>query len=445
MVNRRFVVALTAALLPLVAKAQQVELLDFYLPTCGPCHAMAPVVARLEAEGVRVRKVNGQAEPHLAARLQVMSYPTFVAVANGVEVGRLVGAQRYEDLRQLIGAAKPVGDSGVSNFSAAPAGQDRLATVGGDFGAGAPVADPAHAALLDATVRLTVDDPAGKAYGTGTVVDARQGEALVVTCAHLFRDAQGQPLDVKGRLAVELYRGGAVAERVAGALVSYDFEADVALVSIRTAGQVTTAAVAPTPGELRVGDAVASVGCDLGADPTVRESRVVALDRYNGPPNIEAAGAPVQGRSGGGLFDAAGRLVGVCNFADEQDDQGIYAGLASIHSQLDRVGMSELYRGSPSRPAASFASAALPPAPQQRGLTPIVRGQSPAPPIEAAPITKIERAALGEIAKQGAGAEVVVLIRPDTPGAGTQVLTLDAGSPAFLEALRSLGVETPLR
>ncbi|MEQ8847211.1 trypsin-like peptidase domain-containing protein [Botrimarina sp.] len=455
MVNRTFVFALASALWPLAAAAQQVELLDFYLPTCGPCQAMAPIVARLEGEGVRVRKVNGQAEPQLAARLQVMSYPTFVAMANGVEVGRLVGATNYGELRKLITAAKPAGGQPGATpptFAAEsrPPRRERVATAARGLPAGgrqaAPAAaNPQHAELLDASVRLTVDDPAGRAFGTGTIVDARQGEALVVTCAHLFRDASGQAIDTEGRLAVELFRGGRVVGQVAGTLVSHDFEADVALVAIRPEAEVAAAPVAASVGELRIGDPVRSVGCDLGADPTVRESRVVDLDRYNGPPNIEAAGAPVQGRSGGGLFDAAGRLVGVCNFADEQDDQGIYAGLASIHAQLDRVGLTDLYRQPTAAPAAvaSFASAAAPASPQPRGLTPILRGQSPAAPAPPAGMAKAERAALGQIAKRGG--EVVVLIRPDAPGAGTEVLTLDAASPAFLQALRSLGVATPAR
>ena len=60
--------ALTALALCLSSSsvsAQQVELLDFYLPTCGPCRAMAPTVQRLVAEGVKVRKVDGSREAAL--------------------------------------------------------------------------------------------------------------------------------------------------------------------------------------------------------------------------------------------------------------------------------------------------------------------------------------------------------------------------------------------
>ncbi|MEN0111590.1 MAG: trypsin-like peptidase domain-containing protein, partial [Planctomycetota bacterium] len=375
MVTHRILFALALGSLAPTATAG-VELLDFYLPTCGPCRMMEPTVARLEQSGVAVRRVDGSREPALAGQLRVESYPTFVAVRDGQEVARVVGATSYEELRGLVARAEAAAPAQIARGPAQPrrsvggppgtfaatAARDPGAVLGGPATAAAPEAlDSAAASLLAASVRLTINDEGGRAFGTGTIVDAREGEALVVTCAHLFRGRDGQAIDPTGRLTVELYAptpgGPRVTQQATGVLVSHDFDADVALVAIQVNGQVATAAVAPSPGALRVGDAVRSVGCDLGADPTVRDSRVVDLNRYNGPPNIEASGAPVQGRSGGGLFDARGRMVGVCFAADEEADEGLYAGLASIHAQLDRIGLSELYRGS--QPAADpFGSAA---------------------------------------------------------------------------------------
>ena len=112
MVAARTVAALAAVLaLAAPSGAQQLELLDFYLPTCGPCRAMAPTIARLEAEGVRVRRVDGSREPQLAARFGVTTYPTFIAVQGGQERGRIVGFTDYADLERLTAAApvRPVG------------------------------------------------------------------------------------------------------------------------------------------------------------------------------------------------------------------------------------------------------------------------------------------------------------------------------------------------
>ena len=449
---------------PIAAAAEAVELLDFYLPTCGPCRAMARTVERLEAEGVRVRRVDGSRETQLAAQLRIDSYPTFVAVANGREVGRIVGATPYESLKPLVSGASPQQQQTAAapqhTFAPVSGRENSYAMANREFGAQQPVAagplPGAHAKLLSTTVRFTILEPNGRSFGTGTIIDARSGEALVVTCAHLFRGPDGKPIDPAGKISIELFDTvtGAVrvAERVEGQLVSHDFDADVALVAIRPSVAVPTSRVAMSPGDLRVGAPVRSVGCDLGADPTVRESQIVDLNRYDGPPNIEASGAPVQGRSGGGLFNEAGELIGVCNFADEPAGEGIYAGLASIHAQLDRVGLTDLYRTPGATPAVetqliaaaqpavqSFASAPRELTPVER--TPLIRGQNAITAPEDAALTTGERATLSEIVSRGERSEVVVLIRSDEPGGRTEVLTLDAASPEFVATLRRLGLK----
>jgi hypothetical protein len=58
----------------------------------------------------------------------------------------------------------------------------------------------------------------------------------------------------------------------------------------------------------------------------------------------------------------AGHLIGICNAADPADDEGLYAGLASIHWQLDQIGQSEIYQR-----AARVAAAATPPLSQEPG------------------------------------------------------------------------------
>ena len=457
------VLAASAPAQPGAAAAGGVELLDFYLPTCGPCRAMAPTVERLEAEGVRVRRVDGSRETQLVAQLRIDSYPTFVAVANGREVGRIVGATPYESLKQLVSGAAPRQQPAAApqhTFAPVSGRENSYAMANREFGAQPPaVAGPLsghHAKLLSTTVRFTILEPNGRSYGTGTIIDARSGEALVVTCAHLFRGPDGKPIDPAGKISIELFdtATGAVrvSEKVEGQLISHDFDADVALVAIRPSVAVPSSRVAASPGDLRVGAAVRSVGCDLGADPTVRESQIVDLNRYNGAPNIEASGAPVQGRSGGGLFNEAGELIGVCNFADEPANEGIYAGLASIHSQLDRIGLSNLYRTpQPATPVeTSVAAAPQPPANSlalaSRDLTPVertpsIRGQNALTSPDESALTTGERATLSEIVSRGEKSEVVVLIRSDEPGGRTEVLTLDAASPEFVATLRRLGTK----
>ena len=191
--------------------------------------------------------------------------------------------------------------------------------------------------MIAATVRLRIEDAKGNSCGTGTIIDARQGWALILTCGHIFRDSQG-----KGRIEVDLFGGGP--RRVEGELVSYDMDRDVGLLKIRVPGPVAVARVAPAGLQLAEGDPVVSVGCNNGDDPTAQPTRIRSRDQFAGPPNVEADGLPVEGRSGGGLFTPDGLVVGVCNCADPTENQGMYAALASIHKQLDESGLSYVYQ-----------------------------------------------------------------------------------------------------
>ncbi|MFM9024128.1 MAG: serine protease, partial [Planctomycetaceae bacterium] len=192
--------------------------------------------------------------------------------------------------------------------------------------------------LLHATARLRVEDAAGVSWGTGTVIDCRQGEALILTCGHIFRDSAG-----KGRVSVDLF-APAAGRGIAAQVVSWDLKRDLALVSVFTEAPLEPVRVGGSERRVAPGEAVVTVGCNGGADPTIHHSRVTAVDKYLGPPNVQVAGQPVQGRSGGGLFAIDGTLVGVCNAADPADNEGLFAALPAIHEQLEEAGLAFVYR-----------------------------------------------------------------------------------------------------
>ena len=87
-----------------------------------------------------------------------------------------------------------------------------------------------------------------------------------------------------------------------------------------------------------------SVGCDNGDLPTARSSTVTRVNRFNGPPNIEVAGQPVEGRSGGGLFSPEGYIIGICNAADPEDREGYFGAAASVYAELDREKLASVYQ-----------------------------------------------------------------------------------------------------
>ncbi len=240
-----------------------------------------------------------------------------------------------------------------------------------------PPARPAvsDADLLAASVRLRVEDPQGHSCGSGTIIDALPGgEALVLTCGHLFRDSQG-----KGKVEVDVL-GRPRQRTLTGRVLAFDIERDVAFVAFRPLAAVTVARVAPRGYAIRPADAVASVGCDHGEDPTVQHSQINNLDKFldpveqrlgrkieepHAPWNLEVAGQPVTGRSGGGLFSSDGMVIGVCNAAESGDSEGVFAGLGSIHAALDAQRMAFVYQR-PAGPPTLVAATNIPAAGQDQ-------------------------------------------------------------------------------
>ena len=193
---------------------------------------------------------------------------------------------------------------------------------------------------LNATVRLKVADSEGTSYATGTVIHTHGNESLVLTCGHVFRDSQGQ-----GKITAEydLYNQPKIAS---GRLIDYDAKAkDVAIVVIRTQSPLTPVPLAEKQALIETGYSVFSIGCDHGDDPTIRHSQIKNRAAYDGSLKYDIFGRPVSGRSGGGLFTDSGQLIGVCNAAAVEVDEGIYSALDTIYWQIASTGLDHLFDG----------------------------------------------------------------------------------------------------
>lgn len=88
-----------------VLKSDKIVLIDFWASWCGPCRMMSPVVDEIAEEmnnTVKVCKVNIDEEQNLAVKYNVMSIPTFVALKNGKEIGRSIGVQDKEEIKNML-------------------------------------------------------------------------------------------------------------------------------------------------------------------------------------------------------------------------------------------------------------------------------------------------------------------------------------------------------
>jgi thiol-disulfide isomerase/thioredoxin len=457
--------------------AGQTVLLEFYGDHCGPCRAMQPTVQGLINARYPVQQINVEKRENagLVAQYRVGPIPCFVMLVDGREVGRVVGSNttfsQLERMCKLGVAPAPANPSPViAADHIAPLPTPPVPTASplsapfdgwpNQPAANQPVAfqqrvpgppSVSDAALVAATVRLRVEDVKGYSCGSGTIIDARQGQALILTCGHIFRDARDN-----GRIDVDLFGPNGI-ERVEGRHLWHEVpsldgagpnsKADLGLVAIRAPRALTTAPVAPPGYHIQPGMAVVSVGCNNGNPPTARRSQIASLDKFVDPPNIEVADEPVEGRSGGGLFSSEGYLIGVCNAADPRDKEGLFAALPSIHAALDRTEMAFVYRSpsaaGPVAPAsfetnvASDALAALSKQPRSRDDRASTLAIAD-PTAEATPkLAPQEQAALDEIRRRKKeGSEIIFVVRPrNNPDAKSEVFMLNQASPEFLRQL----------
>ncbi|MFQ5731617.1 MAG: trypsin-like peptidase domain-containing protein [Planctomycetaceae bacterium] len=339
-------------------------LLNFSATWCGPCRQVKPTVNKLIRQGYPVRRIDIDRDPALRRRFRIRGVPTFVLIVNGQEVDRVSGVQSERDLRGMLAripkrrlpdtATAPIPEKPPASLYAErspkrrfqpprsadagatgrrrPLGRRSGVTIRGN-NPDQPLAEPTAipADPLAASVRIRVRDGNGINYGSGTVIDGRRGRAIILTCAHLFRGVKGD-----AAVEVDLYEGTRV-RRFRGTVITHDLKADVGLISISTDEPIPSVPLAGPRDPAHRGDRVFGIGCGGGDPPKRLAMQVTGVNRYLGPDNLECTGMPQQGRSGGGLFDGQGRLIGVCFAAEPKNRRGLYAGLRPIRALLKRA------------------------------------------------------------------------------------------------------------
>lgn len=360
--------------------ARQPHLYFFTNDGCAPCRQVEPGIRMLAQEGYPVTTVKLSDHPQWGSRFKVDRTPTVILVSNNRIVGRHAGLIDGRTLKQWFaavgmnsGAAKESSTQPAavprpnsrssqglrynSTYSSDPSPDnldtDEFSTPTMLQGTTQPGSELEQVAL-QATVRLKVEDPEGISYATGTVIHSHSGESLVMTCGHVFRDSRGT-----GRITAEYGFDQGRIQTGPGELISYDSNArDIAVVAIRTNYPIKPVEIARKDLNVARGNDIFSIGCDHGESPTIRRSRIKNRATYDGAIKYDIYGRPVDGRSGGGLFNSRGQLIGVCNAAAVEVDEGIYTALDTIYWQLAKVNLQHLFE--PNSAVAANAPIAMP-------------------------------------------------------------------------------------
>lgn len=383
--------------------------IEFMAENHFECKEMQLITDLAIKDGWVVRRIDTKREPHIAMRWHITTVPTTVLVRNGREIDRILGKVNHAELQKRLIAASSI-DSvrdgldrrseqresespklrGQSPLNLVPmvnaSALSHSFTNAFDSRQAVREDPPSLDRQLQsqryksnpqgATVRIRVEEPRHESVGTGTIIDSHNGEALVLTCGHLFRENQD-----RSKITVEMFLNGQIQTYPARLIDFVAKDMDIGLISFQAGGEVPMAKLIPKNRTLSEGQSVFSWGCDRGALPSRRDSRITKLNRYLGAANVEVEGEPVEGRSGGGLFDENGELIGVCYAADPELKEGLYNAAEVVYYELAKLGLQRLFNERNDRPHSSMiaktngpehAAKAIPAIPE---MTVILRGR----------------------------------------------------------------------
>ena len=432
--------------------AGEMKFLLFESVNCSACARIKPRIDEFRAKGWPITYIDADRDAEPVRRFQIQALPTFIMLIDDREFDRIVGESDPDVMQERI---EKLYNKGRESFLRRETGLPPQQVSSQDV---------AKSPYLTASVRIRVNDPSGLSTGTGTIIDTRGGKALILTCGHIFRESKGE-----GPIEIDLFLEDGIV-KVQGVCLDYDLENDLGFVLFTVPQNTLIRAIPLAPQDtLQVGQTLISVGCDGGADPTIRQHHIISLDQCSTPSTyrhpfhyIQVSGAPTQGRSGGGLFSADRYLVGVCNTGDPNSNDGHFVPLSVVRSQMDKIGpgLTAIYRSpqlssqpdqTPVQPSVSpseIALASMSGPVAENPLRSMAEAEKNhpaetvpqnAPPHSYSLLTPEERATVEEVRRrQAEGAEIILIVNPVRKGnerAQSEIIKLENVSEKFLDVL----------
>ncbi|MCE5268302.1 MAG: trypsin-like peptidase domain-containing protein [Planctomycetaceae bacterium] len=325
---RRFVLSVVLFALFTATAAAQPLLYDFYADWCGPCQSMTATVDQLIAEGYAVQRVNVDRQPELASQFGVQTVPCFIWVESGIEVDRMAGVVSTERLKLRVRPG--VVEKERLTIKATPRPAWRYER---------PDGNRAAVVRIFCEERGAAWQPAaagGRSIGSGTLV-SWNGRIVVLTARHVVGNA--------AKITVAPFTGRTHKAKILKTDPTWDC-AVLELMGNPVGVPVAEVELGPKAAQ-EDGDKLESCGYGPDGKLAVNSGLFLGYRRSTAAPRgpddwMVISGHARPGDSGGPVFNARGRVVGVLWGTDGQEVVCVQAG--RIHMVLEAAVPAHAYQ-----------------------------------------------------------------------------------------------------